>query len=445
MRAAIFSGCCFLAGCGFLGEAPYAGQRIADVAPWQDIGPLTICDGNVLLGGPAASPAGFCGAQPSRSCAKDSDCGSRERCACGACTLGYCDSTADCQSGFVCTVSTHRCDRPCMKDGDCKKGESCVEGRNICRGNCNSDGDCQNGESCNAGSGQCQSVFCGSDSDCQSGSCAVQRRTDSLGEPAPLVESDGSVTMWLEHAGATIIRATSKDGLAFQLDASAPPLDGRAPTVARTDTGYLMLFAVGPDLFRAFSTDGVTWIADEAPAIAGADQPALIRHTDGSFAAYVISDGQVALSGSPDGVTFASPSPVLAPAALSDPTLWRGVDRLASPFAQALVDGNNQPFVRLWFAARGQESAPALNFGQWQEVPANFSIGEAASPDGVSFTPYPFNPVFDRVLNFVDHPSELEPAIAAVGDVQYLYYRRALADGTGDDGLAVARSPELTP
>jgi hypothetical protein len=429
------------AGCGFLGEPPFSGQRVADVAPWQDIGPLTVCDGPLALVGPMASPAGFCGAAASKSCARDADCGSRERCLCGACRLGYCDSTADCQPGFVCTGSTHRCDRSCMKDGDCKKHEMCVPGRNICQGTCSSDDDCQNGERCNPGTSVCVSSYCSSDADCTSSTCALQRQPESLAEPAPLAEK-GGVTLWLERGGANIVRARSTDGLAFTLDATAPPLPGRAPTVATTDTGYLMLFAVGPDLFRAFSTDGINWNASAAPTIPAAAAPSLIRLADGSYAAYVDLGGAVGRSTSPDGTTFTTPEVVLQPDALSDPTLWRGVDDIASPFAQALVDVNHNPFVRLWFAARGQESGPAYNFGQVQPVPPNFSIGEAASTDGVMFTPYPYNPVFDRVVMFLDHQSELEPAIVTVGTTQLLYYRRASADASSDEGLAVARSPQ---
>jgi hypothetical protein len=427
-------------GCGFLGEQAFSGQRVADVAPWQDIGPLTVCDGTLSLVGPMASPAGFCGAAPAKTCARDSDCKSRERCLCGACALGYCDSTADCQPGFVCTGSTHRCDRSCMKDGDCKPHESCVPGRNICSGSCSNDDDCQNGERCNPASSTCLSVYCSSDADCMGASCALQRQPESLAEPAPLAEK-GGVTLWLERSG-NIVRARSTDGLAFTLDSSAPPLAGRAPAVTPTDTGYLMLFAVGPDLFRAFSKDGVSWSADAAPAIVAAGAPSLIRLADGSYSAYVDLGGAVGRATSPDGTSFSTPEVVLLPDALVDPTLWRGVDEIASPFVQALSDVSHQPFVRLWFAARGQESAPAYNFGQVQEVPPNFSIGEAASSDGVTFTPYPYNPVFDRVVMFLDHQSELEPAIATVGSTQLLYYRRASADTSLDEGLAVARSPQ---
>jgi hypothetical protein len=423
----------FLAsGCGFLGEDPYSGRRVADVAPWQDVGPLTLCDQTFSLIAPSASPEGFCGAPSTKNCKADPDCGSRERCQCGVCTIGYCDTSDDCQSGFVCTMSTHRCDKPCQANGDCAKNELCVEGRNLCRGQCSADGDCQNGEFCNLPTGECLSTSCSGDSDCTSG-CAIQRKPALLSEPTPLAEKSG-VTLWLAREGM-IVRATSSDGLHFSLDPSAVPLAGGAPSVVSAMGGYVMLLERGADLYRSFSSDGRVW-SDPQAALPNASEPSLVENLDHSFAAYVIVDGKVARSDSTDGVSFDAPDLVLQPSALEQPTLWRNVDQIRSPFAQALLDAGGRPFIRLWFAARGQESAPALNFNQYQEVPANFSIGEAVAPDGASFDPYPFNPVFDRVVMFIQHPDELEPALVSLGDTQLMYYRR------GDTGpIAVAKSP----
>jgi hypothetical protein len=421
-----------LSGCGFLGEEPFSGKRVADVAPWQDVGPLFVCDQTLSLVAPSASPAGFCGAASTKICKADADCGSRERCLCGLCTVGYCDATEDCQPGFVCTTATHRCDRPCQADGDCAKNETCVEGRNLCRGQCNGDSDCQIGEFCNLPTGECLATSCFGEGDCTS-SCAIQRKPSLLAEPTPLAEKSG-LTLWLERDGQ-IVRASSSDGMHFTLDPAALPLDGRAPSVVAVSGGYLMLLERAGAIHRSMSSDGRVW-SDPQQVIANAGQPALVQNLDRSFAAYVVSDGKVLRADSTDGLSFDAPDLVLAPSSLEQPTLWRNVDQIASPFAQALLDSGGRPFVRLWFSARGQESAPAFNFNEYDEVPANFSIGEATSPDGASFDPYPFNPVFDRVVMFIQHPDELEPALVALGDTQLLYYRR------GDLGpLAVAKSP----
>src|SRR5262249_488629 len=136
---------------------------------------------------------------------------------------------------------------------------------------------------------------------------------------------------------------------------------------------------------------------------------------------------QVARALSPDGTTFGNPEPVLVDQELADPVLWRGVDALASPFVQLAQAQDSTTSVRLWVSARGVESRDPLKFGQAQPTPPDWSIGEAASLDGAHFTPWPFNPVFDRVLDFTNHPSELDPAVLDLGNEWRLYYRRAAA------------------
>ena len=39
-----------LAGCGALGEPPFAGLRAPDVAPWLDLGPVALCEGGLRIG-----------------------------------------------------------------------------------------------------------------------------------------------------------------------------------------------------------------------------------------------------------------------------------------------------------------------------------------------------------------------------------------------------------
>jgi hypothetical protein len=75
------------------------------------------------------------------------------------------------------------------------------------------------------------------------------------------------------------------------------------------------------------------------------------------------------------------------------------------------------------------------------QSPPDFSIGLAVSLDGVSFIPDAWNPVFDRTTDFINHPSELDPAVIARADRWLLYYRRAKADGCAAETLAVAASP----
>ena len=439
-----------LAGCGFQGEPPFAGRQVPGVAPWQDIGPITLCDGDARLGPLSFGALGTCDDKAAPACATDADCASREGCLCGRCALPVCDSAEECGPGRVCSFDDRVCNRSCASDADCAHGEQCVPGKNVCRGLCATGADCQHGESCDPQSGRCLPESCASDSEC-AGSCRLERLPAALAEPSPLVES-GGVTMWLERTdpmGAPAIwRATSADGITFTFDPPHALLSGRAPSVLHDpERGYLMLYALGAgsasSLALATSSDGVAFTPSAAPVLAGADQPSLIAAPMGGLVAYYLgADGTIGRATSTDGAAFtAAPPAVLTPAAVSDPILWRGVDELASPFAQALTDPSGQPFVRLWFSAHGTESAASQQFGKTLPTPPDFSIGEAASTGGAPFVPYPFDPVFDRVLEFLTHPSELDPAVIALGDSWLLYYRRAAADGSQSENLAVARSP----
>ncbi len=438
------------AGCGFAAEPPFDGVRVPDVAPWQDVGPLTICDGTTRLGPGDEDAVGLCGTQGGASCAADPDCRSRERCVCGKCTVAVCDTADECGPALTCSFAERRCDRACDVDADCARGETCLPGMHVCRGPCGSSDDCQTGETCQTSTGLCVAAPCADDSTCAGGrSCLLQRKPAALAEPSPIVEN-GQVILYFERTdpvsgpgGAPAVwRATSTDGLAFTIDPPRPLLAGRAPSVVHA-SGWFMLYAEAGGLALATSPDGITF-STTAHAMNGGDQPSLIAPAPGAdlVAYYAAADGTVARQAIA-GTSFGAPETVLAPASLSDPVLWRSVDRIASPFAQALVDPNGRPFVRLWFAGHGIEAASALEFGKQVPTPPDYAVGEAASTDGRSFVPYPFNPVFTRVLDFLTHPSELDPAVVALDDAHWLlYYRRAAADGTQSENLAAARSPQ---
>jgi hypothetical protein len=434
-----------LSGCGFMGEPPFDGVRLPDVAPWQDVGPLTICDGTTRLGPGDEDAVGFCAAQAGASCAADKDCRSRERCVCGKCSVAACDTADECGPDLTCSFAERRCDRACDVDADCARGETCVPGMHVCRGPCGTSDDCQTGETCQTSTGLCVASACADSSTCFGGrQCLLQRKPAALAEPSPLVEN-GQVILYFERtdpAGSPEIwRATSTDGMQFTIDPPRALLAGRAPSVVHT-TAWFMLYAEPGGLALATSPDGSAWTTSQH-AMNGGDQPSLIAlQPGGDLVAYFAApDGTVARQ-TIVGSAFGAAETVLAPAQLSDPVLWRGVDRIASPFAQQLTDANGRPFVRLWFAGHGTEVANALEFGKQVPTPPDFAVGEAASTDGRSFVPYPFNPVFTRVLDFLTHPSELDPAIATLDDThQLLYYRRAAADGTQSENLAAARTP----
>jgi hypothetical protein len=448
------------AGCGFTGEPPFAGRRAEGVAPFRDLGPLTICDGAVRAASPSATAGGLCvdPQVPLARCASDADCRSRERCTCAGCQVALCDSVDECRADQVCSFSDRRCDRPCAADGDCAAGELCLPGVGVCRGRCGGDGDCQGGEHCTGG--RCASEACAGPGDCTSApSCAIQRMPEGLAHPSPLAES-GGVTLWLERASA-IVRATSPDGLRFQLDPAQPLVSpgagdgGRAgsPSVLRTGAAYLLAFADGNGaLRRATSPDGVSFAVDPQPLLtpagtwdaAGLDAPALAAAPNGGVLLYYGTRDRAAigLAESQDGVAFtAAASPLLRPADVADPLLWRDLDAIAAPFAESAPAPDGSFALRLYFCARGRESGDGSRFGATVPEAPNFSIGEAGTIDGPTLVPWPYDPAFDRVQSFLVHPSELDPAVVTVGDHRLLYYRDANPDESKPGGLNAAQNP----
>ena len=283
-------------------------------------------------------------------------------------------------------------------------------------------------------------------------------------EPSPLVE-DNQVVLYVErHSGASgeLWRATSPDGMRFRFTPERPVLtpDARdagragAPTVFRQGDGtYLLAYANGAgQLRRATSRDGIAFTVDPAPLLvpsmaweqSGLDAPALAPAPAGGLLLYygTVARDAIGVAESADGILFrAAVEPVLVPADVMDPILWRKLDHIASPFAEPARDPRGQPFLRIYFSARGQESGTAVQSGVPMEIPPNFSVGEAATTDGRTLIPWPFNPIFDRIQVFVLHPAELEPAVIPLGSRRLLYYRAAAADESPPTNVGVAENP----
>jgi hypothetical protein len=283
-------------------------------------------------------------------------------------------------------------------------------------------------------------------------------------EPSPLVD-ENQVVLYVERrsgAAGEVWRATSQDGVQFRFTPARPVLTpdvedaGRAgaPTVLRqSDGNYLLAYANGAgQLRRATSRDGIAFTVDPAPLLvpsraweqSGLDAPALAPAPAGGLLLYygTVARDAIGVAESADGILFrAAAEPVLVPDDVMDPVLWRKPDRIASPFAEAARDPRGQPFLRIYFSARGQESGATVQDGVPTEIPPNFSVGEAATTDGRALIPWPFNPIFDRVQVFVRHPAELEPAVIPLGNRRLLYYRSAAADESPPTNLGVAENP----
>jgi len=452
-------------GCGFAPQDDFTGRRVGDgISPWTDLGSLRLCAGNQLIGPPASDPGGLCTApaQVRPPCTSDSECASRERCVCGGCTVQYCTSNADCTGGQVCTfgsVNGNRCDTPCTRNDDCAAGEVCQEPRCVKR--CETDAECQSGEFC-ATLGLrklCAVKPCTGDDECVSGDiCRIQRVPRVATEPTALRDGDAYV-MWLELSDEiqqdqrAIYRAVSDDGINYRLEPAAPVVEdggaAHAPSVVRTPTGFALYYEAGDgeSIKRTESADGQNFGAASVEIPAGSSAvraPGAVSLPDGRVELYYqVGDGDaIALSGAGNVLT---PTDVTDPPTRDRDQFWIAIEAVGSPYAALATDQDGEPIVRLWFTAFGQESDDSLRLGEVVPTAPNYSLGYAAAPAAApaELTVWPFNPIFDRISVFVDHLSELAPAVVPAGPEAFLlYYLAADPDATQIEALGVARSGE---
>jgi hypothetical protein len=464
--------------------------------------PVVLCEAPLVRvvapgpGGVTPRIAGACVAPtlaaPAPDCAGDADCNRRERCLCGACFAALCTSDDDspCGAALSCVQSSptnstvKRCLPPCAADADCGAGETCDEqadGNRACVGTCDADTACARGERCN-GSGRCVVSLCDSvDTACSGGlTCAVQGAPGLAAAPSALAaavdlapfgggQGEG-VSLYFARDGA-LYGAASLDGFTFfiagQDAGGAPPpaplaapasaWEGAAlggPSVAVGDDGALRLYydagdGAGIGLLVA-AGDGTFARAGPAPVLAAADSfegtavraPAILR--DGLSGDWLLfyeggAGAGIGVARSPDGASFTpAPAPVLTPADVEDPVYWHDVTRVGAPFAAFEVDAAGAPRYRLWFAALGIESGDALFMGMTDPAQPNESIGYAESRDAAVFTPYPFDPVFDRPVAAVNHLREDQPTLVRRGSAFWLYFDARDESGTDADGIGVA-------
>jgi hypothetical protein len=458
-----------VAACGYTGQDAFTGARHPDgVSAWQDLGALELCLANERIGPAGSAAGGFCvdvNTPNEQICADDSRCASRERCVCGRCTVAFCSSNSECPAGSACNFGEKRCAAECNSNAECKgAGEVCAGG--FCKGQCGSDADCQTAEVCSS-QGRCIVAACAGTSDCLAGEiCKVQRQPRATAQPSVLAgdaahghaSGRGRFVMWFEMAslaGTTraIFRAVSEDGSNFQLDPADPVLedagDARAPSVAATpEGGLVMYYETAAGIRRAASNDGVSFDAAETVVAGDFHAPAAAFDADGAPLVYLQRGDRAGLalwrgSGAPVDV-FGSGDATL-------PELWKDVTRVGSPAVLVDTDdgGLGLPAVRVWFDAFGAESGDSIQFGQVVPLPPNDSIGYCSAPldDPAELVSYPYNPVFDRVVAFLDHRAEVAPAVVRDpdGEVYFLYYGASSADGMTQEGLGVARNPPQVP
>jgi hypothetical protein len=443
-------------------------------------GPVAICEGSARLGRPDDDTVGFCGAlgADGGTCTSDADCRSRERCTCGRCAIRPCDTAEECAAApgiataTVCSFADRRCDRPCAVDGDCAADERCLPGRNICRGLCATSADCQRGERCQrspvTGEGLCVALTCASDDDCGGTRCLVGRRPADLREPQLVVGDGADATLWLERrdlaTGApSIVRAIATSPIPEAASATALPelslapttvVAGRAPAVLSLRDGSTLVVFAEPDgapLLRRAHIDANGAVTVDPTPLAGGESPSLAALSDGTIALVYADGGAIVRRDAPDvDGSFGPPAIVLTPAEVERAGLWESLGALESPSLEPIRDADATARLRLWFSAVGRESGPSRQFGAEVPTPPNASVGVAtASDEHGRFVPFDANPVFDRVLEFLNHPGEREPAVTPTRGraipIQWMLYRRTSADGARSDGIAAARSPARPP
>jgi hypothetical protein len=467
-------------GCTMLDEPMFDGVRIVSgIGPYRDVGGVEVCVADHRLGTPDTELAGFCVPRtaPLRAvCTQDADCRSRESCVCGYCTVKYCTRNDECGEGRACDFTLSRCVTKCDDECDCAGPNGrCDIG--MCQQLCIVNAECQSGEICSLSRARCISVPCSHDDDCfEDEACIIQREPRRFTEPSVLDDPvTGGVVVYFDmvHAGQfermrhMIFRAITQDGREWRVDPAAPilvpeiPDDYRAPTVIRGPAGYVMYFerGAGDGILRAVSPDGRAWTIDpptpvilpDGPFDAGrVAAPAAVVGTDGLPRIYYeTGDAKrigLVVAQDPEGRLFPSGSArqqVLTLEQVGSEVLWRGLTRIRSPYVTLDQDFEGNPLYRLWFSARGFESSEGSSFGSVEQIPANYSIGYAASRDGATFEVFPFNPVFDRIYpnTFVNHASELTPAVLDRGDHYLLFYSSADRSGGSWENIRVAVNP----
>lgn len=410
----------FVMGCG-LGPAPAVDTRGA--SPWTDLGAATICFGDRAVDGPDAAVGGLCLSPltpPTSACSADTDCASREACVCGRCTIPYCATSSDCSADRFCDFATNRCDQRCTAATDCALGEECING--ACRGRCATSEECQHGEVCDR-TRVCITDACADATGCFPGeTCAVQREPFAIAEPAPSIEG-GELVLYVE-LGGSIWRASATNASGTQFVLAAQPLrGGRAPSVVGNAQGPVGLVFEQSDGIYLATFDRAGGLSAPELLLANAHTPSALGdelvyyERDGSIGLYdlrIRSDRGIVLA--PTDVQVGDPA---------DPTtpFWSPVTRLASPHA-IIAGPPAAPSIHLYFSALGTESPPATKFGAPEVIPPNYSIGKAiaALEAPELLAPWPYGPIVDTVVVFLEHLDEFAPATVALPDGRTLLY-----------------------
>jgi len=395
---------------------------------------------------PSLSAAGVCNAstRAPRSCVAAADCGAREGCVCGRCTVQVCRFSSECAPGLQCVGTPRRCANRCAADTDCPAREICAEG--ACTIACTADDACAHGERCL--SGRCVALACGPSSGCAPDeACDLQVEAGRVRAPGALLAGDRTI-LYAERLDqddvGTILRAEASDGLHFSaapeapvITAPAPALSVRAPSpLVDAGGGVTLFFALddGVAIARATSSDGRAFSAPEtvltprdAWEAGRVTSPAAVRDGDAVLLFYEGgARAGIGLAISRGGAAFerVATGPVLAPSELEVAQGWSPVTGVGAPFPLVVESALGARTFRLFLSGDGVVLPQGSADDAGVPVPEP-SLGIAIAPAGTTgapaFVPSHAGPVLARVRSF-EQLVEDDPSVLRVGPEWRIYF-----------------------
>lgn len=244
-----------------------------------------------------------------------------------------------------------------------------------------------------------------------------------LGGPSAIVVGE-RVVLYAHRAtadGSELVRLEGgRDGLGFGAPV-ALGLDGSDPSVFIADGTTWLAWVDGDDIALATSADGVTFEPLATTGIAASRAAPSLIVEDGEVHLY-LADGTriVRVTADQDALAFGAGATVLEPGTdcvdtKGDPeTCWDSGAILDAEVRLATTP-TGRPIYRMFYAARAAGRS---------------DLGFAASYDGVTFSRYPYNPIY------VDTFDERSPTAILSDEVYYLFWGETRA--TTDRGIARA-------
>ncbi len=273
---------------------------------------------------------------------------------------------------------------------------------------------------------------------------------DQLHDPCALTLADGSTALYFTSDAANAVGRTqaAADAVTWErtsvvMRASEGWEQGSVRGLSVLErAGRFEAWYAGGDgagIGRAVSADGIRWTKEPRTPVLVATEtwergsvraPAVAVAPDGGlWMAYEVGDGAaLAIATSDDGISWTRTGTaasggvgtILEP---GEPGAWDAA-RVAAPALAIERTAAGRTVFRLWFGGMADN---------------DFSIGEAASYDGRSWTASPYNPVLAESppLGLTIGADEREPSVVGVAGARRLYFATTQLDPPAQ-GLATA-------